>query len=445
MSPRARLAAAVLLLAAGTLAATWPTSGAAVEKSGEALKRASSRPASVAARGGRAAGRDSVLARIGREVITRREVQRRIDGLPEPHRTNYGTVDGRRQFLDRLIEERVWLLGARKRGVAARPEVRQQIEQSERELLIRTYVNEVMAANPAPSDSEAHATYNAHAADYRLAATVTISHILLKTESEARRIRQWAKGGQDWKKLAARFSADSLTRANGGALGTVTREGIFGAIGSQPALAESAFALATGSGPDAGVGAIGGPCKTARGWHVIRIDAEKPESTRPFEQVRTVILRQMVQSRNQDYYRQRLTAEKASLGFSVDSAAVAKFVSPKKTPQELFREGQEAGAPTVRIAAYRRLVQDYPDSEVSPQAQFMIGFIYSEELKSYEEADQAFRELLKRYPNAELADSARWMIEHMRTEGAPPFMNLEADSSARVAPPGDARRPSGKP
>jgi peptidyl-prolyl cis-trans isomerase C len=435
----------VLLLAAGTIAATWPTIGAAVEQPGEISKRASSRPASVAARRVKAAGRDSVLARIGREFITRREVQRRIDELPEPYRTNYGTVDGRRQFLDHLIEERVWLLGARKHGVAARPEVRRQIEQSERDLVIRTYVNEATAANPAPSDSVAQAYYDAHAADYRLAATVTMSHILLKTESEARRIRQWAKGGQDWKKLAARFSTDSLTRANGGSLGTVTREGIFGAIGSQPALAESAFVLATGSGPDPGVGAVGGPCKTARGWHVIKIDAVKPESTRPFEQVRTVILRQLVQSRNQDFYRERLTAEKASLGFSVDSAAIADFVSQKKTPQELFRQGQEAGDPTARIAAYRRLVQDYPDSEVSPQAQFMIGFIYSEELKNYEEAENAFRELLKRYPDAELAESARWMIEHMRAEEAPPFMNLEADSSARVAPPGDARRPSGKP
>jgi tetratricopeptide (TPR) repeat protein len=445
VSRRARFATAVVLVAAMMLVAVWPQVGAAAEKSGGAVKRASARPASVATPGGRAAGRDSVLARVGRELITRRMVQRRIDELPEPYRTNYGTVDGRRQFLDHLIEERVWLLGARKHGVGTRPEVRQQIEQSERDLLIRTYVNEVMAANGAPSDSEAHAYYDAHAADYRVAATVTISHIQLKTESEARRILQWARGGQDWKKLAARFSTDSLTKASGGVLGTVTREGVFGSIGAQPALAESAFALATGSGKGTGVGAVGGPCKTSHGWHVFKVDGVKPENTRPFDQVRTVILRQMVQSRNQEFYRQRLIAEKAALGFSVDSAAIADFVAQKKTAQELFREGQEAGAPTARIAAYQRLLQDYPESEVSPQAQFMIGFIYSEELKNYDEAERAFRELLKRYPNAELAESARWMIAHMRSEEAPPFMNLEADSSARVAPVGGARRPSSKP
>jgi peptidyl-prolyl cis-trans isomerase C len=430
---------AVLTVAALALAVT--AHGAAAVKPA-AARRAASKPAATA---GTRPTRDSVLVRVGRETLTRREVQRRIDELPEPYRTNYSTVEGRRQFLDHLIEERVWLLGARKHGVGARPEVRQQIEQAERDLLIRTYVNEVMAANPAPSDSEARVYYDAHPADYRLSPTVALSHILLKSEAEARRVRQWAQGGQDWKKLAARYSTDSLTRATGGTLGTVTREGIFAGIGAQPALAESAFALGTRTGPNTGVGAIGGPVKTNRGWHVFKVDDAKPESMRPFEQVRTIILRQMGQSRSQEMYRQRLSAEKTSLGFSADSAAINDFITQKKTAQELFRQGQEAGVPTARIAAYRQLLQEYPNSEVSAQAQFMIGFIYSEELKNYDEADKAFHELLDRYPKSELADSARWMVEHMRSEEAPPFITNRADSSARVAQPGETPRPSGKP
>jgi hypothetical protein len=66
---------------------------------------------------------------------------------------------------------------------------------------------------------------------------------------------------------------------------------------------------------------------------------------------------------------------------------------------------------------------------VSAQAQFMVGFIYSEELKDYTAAEETFRELLKKYPKSELAASAQWMLEHMRTEGAPDFMNPASDSS----------------
>lgn len=427
MNRRVVFSTATLLVLGGTLAGavgSAPAPGARSKHAGRG-----------------AAAPETVLARVGGERITRADVQRRLDELPAPYRANYSTPEGRQQFLDRLVEERVWLLGARKRGVDRRPEVRRQLEQTERDLLIRTYVNELMAASPAPSDSEAQAYYDSHQTDYRTPATVAMSHLMVKSESEARRIKKWAQGREDWKKLVMRYSADSVTRANGGSLGTVTREGNFAALGPQPALAESAFALGTAAGP----GAIGGPYKTSRGWHIVKVESAKPEALRPFDQVKTLIVRQLGQSRSQDHYKAKLAAEKAALGVTVDSTAVRNFVSQRKTAQELFREGQEAGTPTARIAAYRVLLQEYPDSDVSPQAQFMIGFIYSEELKSYDEAEKAFRELLRRYPASELAESARWMIAHMRTEDAPAMMNVESDSSGRANAPGATRRPTDKP
>ena len=434
MNRRTVVAAASLLVLAGPLVGGLRLADSATAPSIPAKPRTgAARPAAKPA--------DTVLVRIGKERITRAEVQRRLDELPEPYKSNYSTPDGRQQFLDRLVEERVWLLGARKNGVDRRPEVRRQLEQAERDMLIRTYVNELMAAAPAPSDSEAQAYYDAHLADYRTPATVTMSHIMLKSEAEARRMRQWAKGREDWKKLVSRYSADSVTRTTGGSLGTVTREGNFASIGAQPALAESGYAL----GMAAGSGAVGGPYRSSRGWHVVKVDAVRPEAMRSFDQVKSLIQRQLNQSRGQDYYRSRLDREKASLGVTADSAAMREFVSQRKSAQQMFRESQEAGAPAARIAAYRRLLQEYPESDVSPQAQFMVGFIYSEELKKYDEAEQAFRTLLERYPRSELAESARWMITNMRTEDAPAMMNIESDSSRSATSTGATGRPPGKP
>ena len=443
MSPRGAFGASAVLLLALALAVGLRTAQSAARPATRSA--GSSAPSSPRAARATAKTADTVLARVGGHAITRREVEQRLAELPEPYRTNYGTPDGRQQFLDHMVEERVWLLGARKHGVDTRPELRRQLEQAERDLLIRTYVNEIMAANPAPSDSEAQGFYDAHVGDYRTPATLSLSHILLKSESEARRVRQWARGKQDWKQLVTRYSVDSVTRSTGGALGTATRDGNFAAIGNQPVLAESAYALGMLAPPAGGPGAIGGPYKTDRGWHVVRVEAVKAESTRPFEQVRSLILRQLSQSRSQDYYKARLAGEKATLGLTVDSSAVKDFVSQKKTAQELFREGQGSGSPPARIAAYRRLLEEYPDSEVSPQAQFMLGFICSEELKNYDEAERAFRELLRRYPNSELAESARWMIEHMRSEDAPALMSTESDSSGRATSTGATRRPTDKP
>src|SRR5262249_20678077 len=145
-----------------------------------------------------AADSNEVLVRFGKETITRADVQRRINALPEQYRSNYTTPEGRQQLLDRMVEERLWLSEATKDGVPERPVVKQQIEQQRRDLLIRTYLNELMAKNPAVSDSEAHAYYDAHVQEYRMPGTVSVRHIQLKTESDAKKMLQYLKKGQDW-------------------------------------------------------------------------------------------------------------------------------------------------------------------------------------------------------------------------------------------------------
>jgi peptidyl-prolyl cis-trans isomerase C len=425
----AALGVMLLLAGAGTLAL------AGVEKAPKAAKVARLAKARVVSA---PADTSQVLVRIGGQAVTAEDVRRRLEEIPEASRGNFSTPEGRQQLLDRMVEERVWLLTAQESGVADRPQVMQQLAQQRRDLLIRTYLNEVMSANAAPPDSEALAYYNSHLSEYRTPAGVTLRHIQTRTEVQARQVLNLARSGQDWAKLVQKSSVDTLTRRQGGSLGTVTREGLFPALGRQPALAESAFAL--------GSGRIGGPYQTDRGWHVLKVEELRPEGERPFDSVKPMILRQLGNQRGQDFYRQLLDQARQKLGVTPDSVAIRNFVSQKRDVRELFKVAQELVPPTERIAAYRALLDEYPDSDVSPQAQFMVGFIQSEELKDYDGAEKAFRELLKRYPGSELAGSAQWMVDHMRSEEAPPFDLSEADSS-ESAPrsQGAAKGSAGKP
>jgi peptidyl-prolyl cis-trans isomerase C len=359
-------------------------------------------------------------------------VDRRLEELPEQFRSNYSTPEGRQQLLERMVEERVWWMSAQKAGVPARPQLQRQLEQQKRDLIIRTFVNELMQSNPAPSDSDAARYYDEHRADYRIPATVTLRHLQFKSEADARRALPFARNPkEDWAKLAQKYSLDTLTRASGGQLGTVTLDGVFASIGRQPALAESAFAL--------GEGKLGGPWKTDRGWHLVKVESAKAESFRTLDQVKPMIQRQLGSTRSQEFYRSRLDSLRGAIGVKPDSAAIKNFVSQKKSARDQFKEAQETGPAEARLALYRQLLEQYPNDEVSPQAQFMIGFVNSEELKNYDEADRAFRELLRRYPKSELAASAQWMIDHMRSEEAPAFLDSSGDT---LASPASAKRPA---
>ena len=392
----------------------------------------SSATKSSAAKGGaKAAPRDTsaVLVRVGKEPITRAMVDARLAELPDQYRAQYSTPTGRQQLLDRMIEEKVWLDVATKNGVANRPKVKQQLEQQRNDLLIRTWITEQMAANPAPSDSEAKQYYDEHQVDYKTPATVTVRGIQFASEPEARRVLPFARDPKkDFGELAKKYSADTLTKKNGGQLGTITHDGVFPTLGAQKTLADSCFTLAEGQ--------VGGPWKSDKGWHIIRVDQKHEEGSRPFDQVKPLILRQLGARRTQDYYRELLDKARRDIGVHADSSAIKNYVSQQRSARELFQDAQAATDPHERIAAYQRVVDEWPNSEVAAQSQFMIGFINSEELKDYDAAERAMRAVVKSYPKSDLVSSAQWMIEHMRTDDVPEFITHEADSAG--AAPADA-------
>jgi peptidyl-prolyl cis-trans isomerase C len=366
---------------------------------------------------------DVVLVRIGNDTITPRDLANRLQELPEQYRAQYTTPDGKQKLLDRLVEEKVWMRDADANGVTKRPDVIRQIEASKRDLLIRTWVNEVMAKNAPPSDSEAKVYYDAHKDEWKTPANVTLKHIQLKTQADAKRVLGLAKAkGADWDKLVKQYSADTLTKVNGGSLGTATRDGGFVGLGVQVALVDSAMAL--------GAGKIGGPWKTDKGWHVVKVESVREESIRDFDQVRSFIVRQIGQERTQTYYQDQVTRLKSQYKVSPDSSAIKNWMSAKKSARDMFQEAQAAGDADTRIAAYRKVVDEYPEADVTPQALFMVGFINSEEKKDYDTAEKVFRELLQKYPKSELAASAQWMVDHMRTDEVPDFLHADSTASA---------------
>ncbi|MFP4522880.1 MAG: tetratricopeptide repeat protein, partial [Fibrobacterota bacterium] len=63
------------------------------------------------------------------------------------------------------------------------------------------------------------------------------------------------------------------------------------------------------------------------------------------------------------------------------------------------------------IQDYRKLLRLFPDSDEAYKAQFMIGFVYSENLNKKDKAREAFVTLLTKYPECDLVESAKYMIK----------------------------------
>ena len=93
------------------------------------------------------------------------------------------------------------------------------------------------------------------------------------------------------------------------------------------------------------------------------------------------------------------------------------FVCGKKlTDKEMLEHAQmefNKGNPEKAESYYEELIRIHPDSEYSPGALFMIGYVNANELKNYEKAKRIYFEFLEKYPNNELVSSVNFELENI--------------------------------
>jgi len=87
-------------------------------------------------------------------------------------------------------------------------------------------------------------------------------------------------------------------------------------------------------------------------------------------------------------------------------------LSPGKIPDpsQLLTNAQKTHTPEEKLKLFHLIVSTYPDSPQADEAQFMIGFVYKEDLSMPEEAQKAFDMLKERYPESEWLDDAESLM-----------------------------------
>lgn len=101
----------------------------------------------------------------------------------------------------------------------------------------------------------------------------------------------------------------------------------------------------------------------------------------------------------------------------------------QKTEQELYTQAQdfsEKGDFQSAIKTYQEILKLYPKSPRTYKAQFLIAFVYSENLKDKEKAKENYQILLDKYPDCDLTDDARYMLKSMENDSLPSIPDVSS-------------------
>jgi peptidyl-prolyl cis-trans isomerase C len=358
-------------------------------------------------------GRERVVARVGNVEFTVAEIDRRLAELPPYVQQQFAGVEGKKRFLERLVEEEVMFQAARQAGYETHPDVMRALEAVKRRSMIQAYyAADIEGAVEVPEEDIVE-YYNEHDEQFQRRGRVKFRHIMTESRAQAAAAKARILAGEDFASVAREVSIDPATKEAGGLTRAVPLGDALPSAGMSAEFIESLYEWKVGEVTD--------PLRSDKGWHIVRLEEKEEPGTKPLEEVRDQIVRTLQPIKTREYYELVLGQLKDKYKATIDESA---FQPRTRTEEELFTLAQEADDPLARLSYYGELIMGYPEGEHADEAQFMIGFIQAEELGNYEAARNAFERLLEAYPDSELRDSANWMIENMGKE-TPPFEDTD--------------------
>ena len=231
---------------------------------------------------------EDVVATVNGKKITKQQLDDYYKYRQATTKQDIG--DDHKVVLQELINREILMGEVKKKKIDKNKELNYLVEQQKLDIYIQALLRDTDVAKPV-SEDEVKKIYddkvkNTKVKEYK------VSHILMKTEQEAKAIIAELDSGATFTDVAKSKSTGPSAK-EGGDLGWLNS----GQLNSMPSFAQALSELKKGSYSKT-------PVQTQYGWHVVKLDDERDMQPPALEQVQKQIVAALRQQRLQEYVKQ---------------------------------------------------------------------------------------------------------------------------------------------
>ena len=230
---------------------------------------------------------NKVLAVVGGCEVKESDLNNVVTRYPKDKQSFFATEQGKKQLLDQVVGFELMYQFGKKNEYETLEEYKIELEKLQKELLTQIVVNKVLSEITI-TDEEALEFYNENEEMFKQPETVSAKHILVASEEDCKNIKEEISNGVLTFEEAARKYSTCPSKDNDGNLGDFSRGMMV------PEFEDSAFALS--------IGEVSEPVKTQFGFHLIKVESKNESVKKSFEEVRSMVINQLMQQRQQKKY-----------------------------------------------------------------------------------------------------------------------------------------------
>ncbi len=229
-----------------------------------------------------------VLAEVNGVSITDADFYKELESLPPQLKPMTETPEGKKEMLDTMVVRELIMQQAQKDGIDKSQAVAAKLEELKKRVIVEAYLRKKVEESANVSDAELQEFYKKNLDKFKSGDQIRASHILMKSEAEAKEVEKQLKGGAKFEELAKSHSIDGAA-AKGGDLGW------FGKGSMLPDFEKVAFGLKEGE--------TSGIVKTRFGYHLIKVTGKRPAGVRSFDEVKDQIKAAIVPEKQQETFK----------------------------------------------------------------------------------------------------------------------------------------------
>jgi len=369
------------------------------------------------------AGGDLVVAEVSGRPVTAGELYHKIRlQFPQMPREGPGLGLQAKELAPAVVDERCLVRYGQERGFDREPDCRRTLEFSRR-FIVNRVVERSVAERTAPSEEELRAFYEENVDQFTMPEQIWYHQMQVDSQAAAEQLRRQLLAGADFEELARKASRDAESADRGGRMPPFRDDGSPTLPNRYPQLLAALRGMSEGE--------VSAPVRTELGWHLLRCDGRREKYAKLFEEVREGIFDKLARPREADGFSSLLDSLKLAYQVKIYEDNLEKFYLLQMDAEQIFQSARAERDGKRRVGRYAEILARFPESERAPEALFMMGFEYAENLGDRERAREAFERFLAEHPDHALAASAQTMLAGLSGSPAP----AESPASPGSTPP----------
>lgn len=257
-----------------------------------------------------------VAAVVNGQVITTREIEERMARLNPTLRAAFGNDP--RRLLDEMVLETILLQEARRKGLQRDPQVRELMEEANRQILVGRLLETFRGQQAASvAEEEVRKFYDRNPEAFTEPEALRASHILADSEEQAQAALERLKKGEPFEEVAKAVSKDP-TSQRGGDLGFFSKGQVI------PEFEEACRKLR--------VGERSGVVKTSLGHHIILLTERRSSRQLSLKEVEPQIRKQLSAQQQQRQVEEFIQGLRSKAQISIHEKSLSPATPSNQQP-----------------------------------------------------------------------------------------------------------------